>query len=209
MWTVTANGSRATPSASMTKGAITPPPPFAGLVLAGGASSRMGQDKACLNWQGRTLLDHALARLAEAGADPVLVSGNRPGLDGIPDAEPGRGPLGGLLTVLQKRPGLGNRILAVTPVDSPGLSTDALLALVRCVADGAPAVCYQGHPLPMALRVNRKVIDCLHGLLDSSGGAPVKALAKQLGTRFLTSDHVDLSNINTPGEWTRFREVSP
>lgn len=208
MWTATANGSRAMPSATMIE-RITSPPPFAGLVLAGGASSRMGEDKACLNWQGRTLLDHAMARLAEAGADPVLVSGDRPGRDSIPDAEPGRGPLGGLLTVLQERPGLGDRILAVTPVDSPGLSPDALLALVHCVADGARAACYQGHPLPMALRASTEVTDCLRELLGASGGAPVKALAKQLGARSLASDHVDLSNINTPAEWTRFREATP
>ncbi|MEA5446610.1 NTP transferase domain-containing protein, partial [Gammaproteobacteria bacterium AB-CW1] len=66
----TVNGSRAMPSAVMAD--------FAGLVLAGGASSRMGEDKALLRHGQESLLALAVRRLTAAGADPVLVSGDRP-----------------------------------------------------------------------------------------------------------------------------------
>ena len=45
------------------------PTGWIGLVLAGGASSRMGTDKALLELRGRTLLDRAIAVLEAAGED--------------------------------------------------------------------------------------------------------------------------------------------
>jgi molybdopterin-guanine dinucleotide biosynthesis protein A len=46
----------------------------AGLLLAGGRSRRMGQDKATMEWRGRALGEHQAATLAESGAWPLLVS---------------------------------------------------------------------------------------------------------------------------------------
>ena len=97
-------------------------------ILAGGASRRMGRDKAKLEVDGLPLLERTAARAMTAGL-PVLIVG-RPHPAGWPldavqfveDAQPGRGPLGGLHTAL---------ILAEGPVlalacDMPRLSADAL-----------------------------------------------------------------------------------
>ena len=46
---------------------------IAGLILAAGASSRMGADKALLRWGERTFLEHLLGVLRAAGAEPVRV----------------------------------------------------------------------------------------------------------------------------------------
>ena len=45
----------------------------AGIVLAAGASTRMGEDKALLEWGGQTLLQRIVATLRTAGADPLRV----------------------------------------------------------------------------------------------------------------------------------------
>lgn len=45
----------------------------AAILLAAGESSRMGQPKALLPWQGRSLLEHQVGALAAGGADRVIV----------------------------------------------------------------------------------------------------------------------------------------
>lgn len=45
----------------------------AAVILAAGSSSRLGQPKQLLQWQGETLLARAVRLAREAGADPVIV----------------------------------------------------------------------------------------------------------------------------------------
>src|SRR5579862_9486242 len=77
-----------------------------GIVLAGGKSARMGQDKACLPYRGTTLLAHVVATVRSV-AGPVLVVADVAEKYALPDRMPvvgdlfpGTGPLGGLVTGL-------------------------------------------------------------------------------------------------------------
>ena len=80
---------------------------FAGAVLCGGASRRMGRDKALLSRRGRALGARVADALRVAGAtDVVLVGGDVAALTPfgyrvVTDAWPGEGPLGGVLTALE------------------------------------------------------------------------------------------------------------
>jgi molybdenum cofactor cytidylyltransferase len=47
--------------------------PIAGVILAAGAASRMGQPKLLLSWKGETLIKRAARTALEAGLDPVMV----------------------------------------------------------------------------------------------------------------------------------------
>jgi molybdopterin-guanine dinucleotide biosynthesis protein A len=71
----------------------------AGFVLAGGRSTRMGQDKARVDFDGQPLIARALEILRRAGLAPAI-AGSRAGLEAyaevVADSEPDRGPLGGL-----------------------------------------------------------------------------------------------------------------
>src|SRR5215218_10460486 len=81
----------------------------AGIVLAGGRSSRMGTPKAWLEWHGSTLLRRVCGIVARGAGGPVVVvrapAQELPELpDGVrvvEDAREGRGPLQGLLAELR------------------------------------------------------------------------------------------------------------
>jgi len=78
-------------------------PPVAGVVLAGGKSSRLGLDKAEVLFRGVNLLDRAVA-VVQSVVSEVWIAGRCPvGWVGpwLQDEQPGLGPLGGILTALR------------------------------------------------------------------------------------------------------------
>lgn len=168
------------------------PDRLAGLVLAGGRSTRMGRDKADIVLEGATLLDRACTLLRQAGAADVFIAGrpDRPG--GLADAEPGGGPARALIAAADALAAQGWSRLLVVPVDMPRL-TPALVAALG--ADPGRACAYDGHPLPLhlplgALNAEARATHALHALLSATGA------------RYLPppDDETLLSNINTPGD---------
>ncbi|HYM07820.1 MAG TPA: molybdenum cofactor guanylyltransferase, partial [Terriglobales bacterium] len=102
----------------------------AGFVLAGGKSSRMGQDKAFMQFGQRTLLEHALELARAATGDAWIVgSAERFASFGplVEDIYPGRGPLAGIQAALAGSRTELNLILAV---DMPFLQLDLLHYLI-------------------------------------------------------------------------------
>lgn len=173
---------------------------FTGIVLAGGRSSRMGRDKASLVLAGRSLLDIAIARLAEAGARRVWVSGNRPSHGGVPDRVPELGPVGGLASVLEHCP---DGPVVVVPVDMPGLGADSLSRLRDALPD-ARAVHFRGHPLPCALMVDGDTRGTIAARLATEPRGPsMRSLMQALGAVELeVEDGRQFANVNTPADWT-------
>lgn len=99
-------------------------------VLAGGASRRMGSDKALLTIDGQTLLERAIAVVA-AIADDVTIVGDREayhrfGAEVIGDVYPGAGALGGVLTGLLAAQ---HEFVLVVACDMPFLSPILLAAM--------------------------------------------------------------------------------
>jgi molybdopterin-guanine dinucleotide biosynthesis protein A len=109
-----------------------------GFVLAGGKSTRMGQDKARLQLNGRTLLEHALAAL-RAVCRSAAILGSHELYDGLApvyeDIFPGCGPLGGIHAALSSSQTEYNLVIAV---DTPFLMPEFLSYLAeRAVNAGA------------------------------------------------------------------------
>lgn len=119
------------------------PVPFAGAVLCGGASRRMGRDKALIPVEGRPLAVRVAEAIAAAGAMRVLAIGGdiavlrRAGLDAIPDADPGAGPLTGIITALDRLGGgdAGYSIVFVGACDLVRPEPWAIAATVTALAD--------------------------------------------------------------------------
>ncbi|MFA5684337.1 MAG: molybdenum cofactor guanylyltransferase [Lysobacteraceae bacterium] len=172
---------------------------WTGVVLAGGRSSRMGQDKALLPWQGQPLLQHMQTLLQQAGATRVVVSGDYPGFDAIPDRIGELGPLGGIASVAEALP---DGVLLLVPVDMP-LLTPALLAALAA-ADGR-CVCYPDHVLPMRLHLDEVTRQWLqHAPQLPHRQRSVRAMHAALGSAhapLATDGERQLINCNTPDEW--------
>jgi len=181
---------------------------FAGVVLAGGASRRMGVDKARLRLaDGRTLLQQACEVLHKAGACEVLVSGQ--GAGGIADRHPDIGPLGGIDAVLDDAT---SEHLLVIPVDMPRLPPRLLQALAAA-AQAETSRCFVGFALPALLSVPRLRRGALQQVLDLTDPRQrsVRALLDQLDSEYLPISDADaalLTNLNTRQQWRAFQEHS-
>lgn len=183
-----------------------------GVVLAGGASRRMGRDKAGLELDGETLALRAARRLAEVCAEVVIAGAGRASVPGFPAVEdgPGRGPAAGILGAARARPG---RPLLVLACDLPQVPAALLAELARSAADLAvprrggelePA-CALYRPQALALleeRVGRGEL-ALHGLAREPG-LTVRLLGEDEIARFGPPEDIFL-NLNTPEDLARFQ----
>jgi molybdopterin-guanine dinucleotide biosynthesis protein A len=103
-----------------------------GYVLAGGLSSRMGQEKALLELAGKPLIAHAVEKLRRFCADVSILTNNEVlgrFAPTVPDLHPGCGPMSGMEAALVQSPHDWNLIF---PVDVPFLPT--LLLETWCIA---------------------------------------------------------------------------
>lgn len=149
------------------------PPALRGLVLAGGRSERLGRDKAAVVVDGQSLLERAVALLAQAVAD-VRVGVRREQLSGtlrgrfslIADDEEAIGPAAGILAAHRLIPDSAWLVLAC---DMPRVTVEALRTLIsrrdaarsgtafRAAADGLPEpLCAIYEPATLA-RFRRQV----------------------------------------------------
>jgi molybdopterin-guanine dinucleotide biosynthesis protein A len=164
---------------------------FAGLVLAGGQSIRMGQDKAELVIAGQTYLARARSLLLKTGASEILVSRNNTQSD-MQDMYPNAGPLAGIYTAMQHT----ELNLLIIPIDMPLLNKDLLLNLIRTEAQAAY---YRNHPMPLFLKNSPHVAAYLQTTLDKADAdKSIKGLLGAAKAQLLSTDAQDrLININT------------
>ncbi len=112
-------------------------------LLAGGRSTRMGQNKALVTLAGRPLIEHVLDRVRGIDAREIILITNEPELythlelPCFPDEIPGKGALGGVYTALRRSQCSHTLVIAC---DMPFVSTallrymDSLRAEIDCDA---------------------------------------------------------------------------
>jgi molybdopterin-guanine dinucleotide biosynthesis protein A len=106
-----------------------------GVVVAGGASSRMGSDKALIEVAGRPMISWVIGALRSV-VDQVVVAGRPGGWEehrGLADPDGVPGPLAGLAASLQ----LGKPVLLVA-VDQPWVRTATLAKLASVGETSVP-----------------------------------------------------------------------
>ena len=123
------------------------------IILAGGASSRMGRDKSDLTIDGKTFLEMQIEKGEKLGISDILLSGyhgeKKYKYPVIPDRFPGKGPLGGLEACFRKAK---NPYCLVLGVDVPLVPAEELVALIRqslCSDAKAVIMSHGGHEEPL------------------------------------------------------------
>lgn len=113
-----------------------------GFLLAGGQSSRMGREKALIEFAGEPLIARAAGILRRAGL-AVRIAGARVALESfapvIADADPGMGPLSGIVAALASLPPQV-RWAAFLPIDLPLLPSALVACLLRYAQVRQPIV---------------------------------------------------------------------
>lgn len=169
-------------------------PRLGAVILTGGASSRMGLDKAALDWAGLRAVDRAAAAAKGAGADAVITVGPRDyGLPNVADDPPLGGPVGGVLAGLAALQAAGCDRALVLAVDAPTLTPDDLAPLLAAPAPGAA---YEDLHLPLAMAVAAAP-------WDLAADAPLRRLAAEAGLARLAAPpdaQARLRGANTPEE---------
>lgn len=169
-----------------------------GIVIAGGKSTRMGQDKALLEIAGVTQLERCKQLLRDAGCQQVYVSRNS--AECVADKQPGKGPLGGLLSVLHTLE-LASQRLLIVPVDMPLLTAAALQFLL----DQPQTAYFRSAPLPCKLIYTPELLFYLtEQLTDPSGDRSVRGMLQTFAAQPVEWPYsYQLQNTNTPQQWRR------
>jgi len=181
------------------------------IVLAGGKSVRMGQDKALLLWNGRTLLEHCVANLREVTSEIVIVadradryalSGCRMAADLYPDA----GPVGGIVTGLMT---LGAGRHMVVACDMPFIRMELLRLMLDAATEEWDAVVPEvdGRSEPLCAVYCDTAVPPLQRFLEEGQRAAHRALlslrTRRIGEEDLRCADPDLrsfTNLNTPDD---------
>lgn len=176
---------------------------ISGVILAGGLSTRMGQQKALLTLEGKTLLERQIGKLRALGISDIMVSGafDIPDVRTIADEYPQRGPLGGLYSCLKaaKHPSC-----LVLSVDVPLIPLNALANLCRKHQGGATILRHAGGEEPLIAVYDSALHKTIAPIIKERG-APVRVLQEK--TQWSYFDYLGpeefLHNCNTPEEFAR------
>jgi molybdenum cofactor guanylyltransferase len=178
------------------------------IVLAGGKSERMGQDKALLRVDGQPLIAHICAQLAPH-FDEVLVSTSTPEQYGfldvkrVPDKAPGAGPLMGIASALEVS---RHDLNLVAPCDMPRIDLRLMRRMLREARhyDAVIPVSAAGDVQPLFAVYSKRALPIVNAAL-AEGQRSVKETFKRCRVKYLEiSEPEALRNLNTRDEFARF-----
>lgn len=188
-----------------------------GAVLCGGASRRMGRDKALIEVDGVPMARRVADVLRAGGCDRILAVGGDAealaalGLEPIADRWPGEGPLGGLATALLAAD--DGDVLVLAPCDwlhpSPELVASLVWHLLDNVGDPDPELRTEaaypwidgrgGQWLPSAWLVGSEGANDVPGLLDR-GQRRLDAVLDLLVSRVVDATPDQVADADTPAD---------
>ncbi|GGE17952.1 putative molybdenum cofactor guanylyltransferase [Marinithermofilum abyssi] len=180
------------------------------ILLAGGASRRMGQDKALLSFCGETCIERILRRLPGAAYRCLVVRQpeeyERFPIPKAVDRFPGKGPLAGIQAGLEVSPCAVNLVAAC---DMPFVSEDLAMHLLNQIKHWDAVVPHiRGRAHPLFAVYDQSCLPWVEEALRS-GDLRAGSLLKRLRTRYVKENEIPpavdvdqaLFNMNHPADY--------
>lgn len=189
-------------------------PKLNALVLAGGNSLRMGQDKAAIHWHDKQQR-YYMADLLKNYTDNVYISCRagqqmdvNPAYLTLTDTFTGLGPFGAILSAFREQP---ENAWLVIACDLPLLDKETLDVLMANRDTSAIATTFEspdgGFPEPLIAVWEPKSYAVLLSFLSQGYACPRKVLINS-DVKILQAPHPDaLTNVNTPEEMERVQAI--
>ena len=179
----------------------------AGFVLAGGASRRMGRDKALLPLGETTMIEQIAAAVRGAAGNVTLIGPvgryQHLGLPVIPDEIENCGPLGGLYTALRVTAADWNIVVAC---DMPGVTETFLKQMLQAAEEsgGDCLVPETGGKLdPLCAVYHCRLVHAAESAIHRKLFKMQDFISTLRTVRWPVPDSLQnaLANVNTPAEW--------
>lgn len=174
-----------------------------GIILAGGKSSRMGEDKGLIEFNNKPFIKHIIDAVTPLVSETIIVSNNPDhdvfGLKRIKDDIENSGPMAGIHSGLKSSNTEYNLVLSC---DVPLINTDVLKMLINTADDNADIIQIesQGRSMPLIALYKKKCETVFYKLLLNGERRLHIAVSKcNSKSIVLDSDYaLYTTNINTP-----------
>jgi molybdopterin-guanine dinucleotide biosynthesis protein A len=193
--------------------------PVSAIILAGGRSRRLGQDKALLRLRGQPLLARTVHTLSALSSDLVVVSNTPEHYEPlalpvryVPDERQGRGSLMGIYSGLKA---VHRPHALVVACDMPFLNLPLLRYMLTLIEDHDVVVPRVGDFFePLHAMYGRGCLPMMGHLLDQ-GQRRILSVFAEVRVRYVSAaeiepfdpQHRSFININTSEDWERVQEL--
>ena len=186
------------------------PPTFDAALIAGGKSSRFGEDKAFLDWKGQPLYVHQLRKLAQLNPGKIFLSTNADqdfpavleGVERVVDCQPGLGPIGALQSIFKAS---SAKFVLTLAVDLPLMEVSFLRQLLEKNSGSVPETGRHTEPL-VALYPRREMLELIETAI-SEENLKLQSLVRTAVEAGLVktfpveeSELGNFSNVNSPAD---------
>jgi molybdopterin-guanine dinucleotide biosynthesis protein A len=177
------------------------------IILAGGNSSRMGQDKTMLPVCDRPMVEHVYEQLRPYFKQIIVSTNNITrhsflGAKVVEDEASGKGPLMGIASSLKASAHDVNFVIAC---DIPEIDTGLIRAMLRQVGDYdavAPAIAPMRYE-PLFAVYRKSSLPIIEQTLESGNNRVIDALS-HCRVKYIDLSGRQLTNVNTIGDYHRF-----
>lgn len=188
-----------------------PTPCFDAALIAGGRSTRFGEDKAFLDWKGQPLYVHQLRKLSQIEPGRIFLSTNQDqefpavleGIERINDREPDLGPIGALRSVFETS--IEESVL-VLAVDLPLMEVAFLWKLLESGEGIVPETGSYTEPLA-AFYPRREMLALIAAAIEDGNLKLQNLIRRAVDEGIVTlypvaeSEQSNFANINSPDDF--------